>query len=46
MRLNSYKKINDELIGLSTKSESAYHRISNAQFGCAVSNLEIAVSTF
>ncbi|WP_213608555.1 cyanophycinase [Pseudoalteromonas sp.] len=34
------------IISLSTRSESAYHRISTAQYGCAVSNLEIAVSTF
>ncbi|ALQ54443.1 cyanophycinase [Pseudoalteromonas issachenkonii] len=34
------------IISLSTKPESAYHRISAAQYGCAVSNLEIAVSTF
>lgn len=34
------------IISLSTTPESAYHRISNAQYGCAVSNLEIAVSTF
>ncbi|QBJ62545.1 cyanophycinase [Pseudoalteromonas sp. DL-6] len=34
------------IISLSTTPESAYHRISAAQYGCAVSNLEIAVSTF
>jgi len=34
------------IISLSTTPESAYHRISNAQYGCAVSNLEIAVSSF
>ncbi len=34
------------IISLSATPESAYHRISNAQYGCAVSNLEIAVSTF
>lgn len=34
------------IISLSTRPESAYHRISTAQYGCAVSNLEIAVSTF
>ncbi|ADT68107.1 cyanophycinase [Pseudoalteromonas sp. SM9913] len=34
------------IISLSTKPESAYHRISAEQYGCAVSNLEISVSTF
>lgn len=34
------------IISLSTTPESAYDRISAAQYGCAVSNLEIAVSTF
>lgn len=34
------------IISLSTTPESAYHRISAAQYGCAVSNLEISVSTF
>lgn len=34
------------IISLSTTPESGYHRISAAQYGCAVSNLEIAVSTF
>ncbi len=34
------------IISLSTKPESVYHRISAEQYGCAVSNLEISVSTF
>ncbi|GAA73211.1 cyanophycinase [Pseudoalteromonas sp. BSi20439] len=34
------------IISLSATPESGYHRISAAQYGCAVSNLEIAVSTF
>ncbi|MFP3534629.1 hypothetical protein SB763_35350, partial [Burkholderia sp. SIMBA_042] len=31
------------IISLSATPESRYHRISAAQYGCAVSNLEIAV---
>lgn len=34
------------IISLLTKPESVYHRISAEQYGCAVSNLEISVSTF